>query len=241
MNTPTQILFLLLTSTVSCQNVKNTDSVSSKKSVSSTSQIDNCEKGKLNAIKDFENDQLGYYFFGHPNPKFNTWVRTIKEEYDLTTKGGGDIIFEEGECYNEIIETKLKAKYGEHVFERINQKVDSLYKIGLGDRNAEFKGGQDELLKHIYCNIKEGLLKEESQKMTIIAQLIINEKGKTKIDTLRLRNISENETSIYKSEVKELIDKMPNWIPAIQNKEKIKNSYIIPIRFSKQAKLKNCT
>jgi len=220
--------------------VTKSDSANSKNSANSTSHSVNCEKGKLDAIKDFENGQLGYYFFGHPNPEFNTWVRTIKEEYDITTKGGGDIIFEEGECYNEIMETKLKAKYGEHVFERINQKVDSLYEIGLGDRNAEYTGGQGALLKHIYCNLKDDLFKEENQKLIIIAQLIINEQGKTIIDTLRLRNISEEEILIYKSEVNKLIDRMPKWIPAIQNKKEIKNKYTIPIKFSKQEKLKNC-
>lgn len=240
MNITTQILFLLLTTTVSCQNVKKSDSLNSKNTVNTTSQSDNCKKGKLDAIKDFENGQLGYYFFGHPNPEFNTWVRIIKEEYNITTKGGGDIIFEEGECYNDIMEIKLKAKYGEHVFDRINQKVDSLYEIGLGDRNAEYTGGEDALLKHIYCNLKDDLLKEENQKLIIIAQLIINEQGKTKIDTLSLRNISEEEIPIYKSEVNKLIDKMPNWIPAIQNKEEIENRYTIPIKFSKQEKLKNC-
>lgn len=135
---------------------------------------------------------------------------------------------------------KLKAKYGELAFERINQKVDSLYAIGLGDKNAEFIGGQDALLKHIYCNLKDDLFKDENQKSLIIAQLIINEQGKTKIDTLRLRNISQDETTIYKSEVNKLIDNMQNWIPAIENKTEIENRYTIPIRFSKQVKMKNC-
>lgn len=240
MKIATQILFLLLSTAISCQNANSANVEKSNSNLDLSSQPNNCEKGKLDAIKDIENDQLGYHFFGYPNPRFNTWVRTIKEEYNLTTKGGGDIIYEEGECYNETMEIKLKAKYGEHVYERINQKVDSLYEIGLGDRNAEYTGGQDALLKHIYCNLKDDLLKEENQKLIIIAQLIINEQGKTKIDTLRLRNISEEEILIYKSEVKKLIDRMPNWIPAIQNKEEIKNKYTIPIKFSKQEKLKNC-
>ena len=240
MNIATQIFILLLTTTVSCKNLEKRNSVNSKKSANSTSQSDNCEKGRLDAIKDFENGNLGYYFFGHPNPEFNTWVRTIKEQYHITTKGGGDIIFEEGKCYNKIMETRLKTKYGEHVFKRISQKVDSLYQIGLGDRNAEYTGGQDALLKHIYCNLKDHLFKEENQKVVIIAQLIIDEKGKTKVDTLKLRNISEEKTLIYKSEVNKLIDKMPDWIPAIQNKKKTKNKYTIPIKFSKQEKLKNC-
>lgn len=240
MNITTQILLLLLSSTISCQTLKSPDVKSVNKQQIISKQIDYCEKGKLDAVNDIENDQLGYHFFGIPSPRFNTWVRIIKEEYNLSTKGGGDIIYEEGECYNEIMKIKLKAKYGELAFERINQKVDSLYAIGLGDRNAEYNGCQDDLLKHIYCNVQDELLKDENQKSLVIVQLIINEQGKAKIDTMTLRNISEDETSIYEREVSQLIDSMQNWIPAIENKKEIENRYTIPIRFSKQAKVKNC-
>lgn len=75
----------------------------------------------------------------------------MSEEYNLQIKGGGDVITRKEECYNELMEIKIQEKFGMDAFERISNKVDSLYKIGEGDRDSEFVGGDSSFMKYIYC------------------------------------------------------------------------------------------
>jgi len=208
-----------------------------------TINIDNeCEKGKRAAEKDSENDDLGLYLENvRPGLRFNTWRRLIQEEYHLKIKG--DLSYKAGKCYQQIMNSKIKEKFGEDVFERITHQLDSLYAIGLGDRNPEFKGGEKELLKYIYCNISDDLLSENSEEIPIIIfQISIDKEGKVINQGIKHKNkFAKKANEHYEKKANEIINNMPDWIPAIENKQAIFfKAFNLPIKFGQAMKNSNC-
>lgn len=203
---------------------------------------DECEKGKISAEKDSENDDLGLYLENvRPGLRFNTWRRLIREKYNLKIKG--DLSHKAGKCYQQIMTSKIKEKFGKDIFERITYQVDSLYAIGLGDKNPEFKGGEKELLKYIYCNIPDDLLSENSEDIPIIIfQISIDEEGKVINQGIRHKNkLAQKVNETYEKKATEIINNMPDWIPAIENKQAIFfKTFYIPIKFEQEMKDSNC-
>jgi len=220
---------------------KRVNSENNKENLERHEAKSGCERGKSDAEQDFMNDDLGYYFYGLPNPRFNTWMRLIREAYDLKVKGGGCIIEEEGACYNQVMREKLKEKFGNYAFERIERKVDSLYQIGLGDKEAKFGVGDSELLKYIYCNLEDHLLSSDKMEVPIVViQISISEEGKVDNQQILFRNKFAEQDGRYENKAIELIKSMPDWVPAIENRKKVRSGYNIPIRFAKEMKNKNC-
>ena len=105
----TQVLLLLLTVSIGSPKTAYGQAGSSADIVDIQ---ENCERGEEEARQDMINGDLGYYFFGDPNPRFNTWMRTIIKEYGLVVKGGGGILFVEGTCYNDVMRKNIEEKYG---------------------------------------------------------------------------------------------------------------------------------
>ncbi|GAB3830133.1 hypothetical protein GCM10028895_45790 [Pontibacter rugosus] len=198
-----------------------------------------CRRGIKDAVKDYQAGELGLYFYGLPNPEFNTWVRLMIEEYGLELKGGGDIVEPEGKCYNKVMYELIKQKYGKNAFERIDTKVDSLFKLGLGDRDVKFKGGDEGLMKYIYCNLSDSLLKEDSEAPLIVVSLVIDEQGKIEESEILFKRNIEQDEALYDEVVEQLVEKMPDWTPASHNKVAIKQRYTIPIKFSRKSKRNN--
>lgn len=202
---------------------------------------DECTEGKKDADSDFNSDDLGFYFYGLPNPRFNNWIRLMREEYKLKIKGGGDIIEERGDCYNQLMREKIKEKFGEDAFRRIDKKLDDLYEEGLGDREPEFVGGESELAKYIYCNIEDDLLTESDNIPVVVMELLIGKNGKVQNKGVVFINSSAKKNDKYENEAIRLIEQMPNWISAIENKREIDFvRYRMPIRFEKEMKRKSC-
>jgi hypothetical protein len=199
-----------------------------------------CRRGIEDAVKDYQAGELGLYFYGLPHPEFNTWIRLMQEEYDLKVKGGGDISEPEGKCYNKLMYELIELKFGKNAFERIDTKLDSLYKLDLGDRDVRFKGGEEGLIQYIYCNISDTLLKEDSVAPLVVVSLFIDEQGKIEESEILFRkNIEQNE-ALYDEAVKQLVENMPNWLPSVQNKVAVKQKFTVPIRFSRKIKKSNC-
>ncbi|GAA4422832.1 hypothetical protein GCM10023188_00900 [Pontibacter saemangeumensis] len=199
-----------------------------------------CRRGIEDAVKDYQAGELGLYFYGLPNPEFNTRVRLMIEEYGLKLKGGGDIVEPAGKCYNKVMYELIEQKYGKNAFERIDTKVDSLYKLGLGDRDVKFKGGDEGLMKYIYCSLADSLLKEDSEAPLVVISLVIDEQGEIEESEILVRRNIWKDEALYDEKVEQLVEKMPRWIPAFQNKAAIKQRYTVPIKFSRKSKKNNC-
>jgi hypothetical protein len=202
---------------------------------------DECEQGKIDAEIDIKKNNLGLYFYGHPNPRFNTWLRLISEEYKLSIKGGGDIVEEKGECYNQVMNEKIKEKFGKDAFERVEIKLDSLYEIGLGDREPIFEGGDSKLMNYLYCNLDNELISNNEEEIPIIVvQILIDKEGVVHKQKILFKNKFAKSDNKYEKNVIQIIDNMPNWIPGIENKKRIDFRYNLPIKFGQKIKKEHC-
>lgn len=204
-------------------------------------QIDQaCQRGREAAINDFVLDQNGFYFFGLPNPRFNTWKRMIQKHLRLTSKGGGCILHQEGICYNDFMRILLKGKYGISIFEEINARVDSLYNVGLGDRLSFFKNGFEDINGYLYCNIDQPYFSIKDTASRCILKAIIDQEGIISLDTLYFKNTPNHLRYSLDKKIKELICKMPTWSPTIEEMNQVSIAWNIPILFTERERRKWC-
>ncbi|MDF1695320.1 MAG: hypothetical protein P1U56_05785 [Saprospiraceae bacterium] len=234
------VLFVLLVcSQLPAQQPKTKESPS--QSIQITQQI-LCKKGELDAQKDIREQDLGYYFYGRPSPRFNTWMRIMRETYPLKIKGGGDIISEEGVCYNQIIHQKLKEKYGPDVITIITSKLDSLYAAGLGDRHPEYKGGEKALLNYIYCNIPDSLLSHNPKEIPqVVYKITITKEGEVENNGMIHSNAHSKGRPKYGHQADIILADLPKWIPGIENKQNVGfKVYYLPFKFDLRMKHKHC-
>jgi len=113
----------------------------------------------------------------------------------------------------------------------------------LGDKNPEFKGGEKELLKYIYCNIPDDLLSENGEDIPIIiAQISFDETGKVINQGIKHKNkFTKKANERYDKKTAEIINNMPDWIPAIENKQAIFfKTFYLPIKFEQEIKDSTC-
>jgi hypothetical protein len=201
---------------------------------------DSCERGMAEARNDYTSNQLGLYFYGSPSPRYNNYIRLICKEYDLVVKGGGSFIDQTGVCYNRYMKEKILERYGANAFDRIQVKLDSLYEVGLGDRNAEFPGGEHVLVKYLYCNLDADLFQEEQ--IPILAfRLTLNAEGYLSALSFVYSNTFAQADTRYEDQVRKLINAMPPWIPAIENQTPIPFEAALSIKFSRSTRNKFCS
>ena len=197
-----------------------------------------CEMAKAAAAE----DDLGLYFTGSYNPRFNTRIRLLKEVYGVEARTGPLQSLDELDCYNEVMYQKILDKYGQDAFERIESMLDSLYQIDEGDRTALFVGGEDELLKYIYCDIDDQLLSHKVKKAPLILlRFTIDQDGSLAEKTIvRKYNLPENEQPYVTIALRKM-EEMPKWKPAIIDARPTEVDYHLPIKFNKMTKVKACT
>ncbi|MBK8503327.1 MAG: hypothetical protein IPL46_14575 [Saprospiraceae bacterium] len=198
-----------------------------------------CQEGQKEAQQDIENGELGYYFYGLPTPRFNTFVRAVSEELKLKIKGGGDIIDESGECYNEVIKTEIERIYGNDAFKMISLMVDSLETLDLIDKDAHFPGGDEKLKQYIYCNLEAELFKEDDAP-EIAVSCEISKTGT--IENFRIRRLKnlEQDSAQYISGIRSIFEKMPAWIPGQTEQKPVRYNWTMNIKFSDEMRNRNC-
>ncbi len=243
MNRSLTIILLLLTicgfTEATAQHIIQTETNNKNQGKIKTSP--QCKKGIKAAKKDDKKGDWGFYFYGNYSPRYTTWVRVAQEELQLKIKGGGDISSQEGDCYNRIMRAKIKEKFGEDAFKKINRKVDSLYAIGLGDRPAKYKGEKKEFLAYIYCNLPDELLSENNNTPTILLQFSIDKAGKVINKGIVNENQFAETTPHHAAIANKIVNNMPDWDPAIENQKAIFfETYTLPIKFAKTMKEKYC-
>lgn len=121
MKNSSNLILLLLFSLFICNEsisqhvneIENND-----KNIETINTNNECEKGRRAAEKGSENGDLVLYLENvRPGLRFNTWRRLIQEEYHLKIKG--DLSYKAGNCYRQTMNSKIKEKFGEDIFERI--------------------------------------------------------------------------------------------------------------------------
>lgn len=201
-----------------------------KSKISSTNS-DECNRGMLEAESDFESGRIGYYFFGLPNPKFNTKLRLFSEKYQIKIKGGGDIITEQGNCYNDFMASKIEAKFGQGFFKKVEQEVDSIYLNGNGDCDLEYIGGKEALEKMIYCNLNTFDINSQSDFPSVFVKIIVNETGA--IENIELVKKSEARLN---TEALRVVRLLTNWKPAFTGGKPTRSQITLRIIFNPASK-----
>ena len=193
---------------------------------------DNCERGQAQAFSDIKKGNLGLNFYGLPSPEFYTWQSIIVSKLQLKIFLGGCVESVEGHCYNEIMEKHIRERYGDQVFGQILDTVNRLYEEGMGDRDAKFGMDESDLQKYIYCQLNSELLSSIDHAIPIVvAQLNIDRTGKPHLEKIVFRNIHALSDCRYENEVMCLVEQMPNWEPAIENRKHVNSRYAIPVLF----------
>lgn len=103
-------------------------------------------------------------------------------------------------------------------------KTNTGYELKSIDSIARFPGGEMALRFYIIQNLKLDLTRYNGR---FEAHIEIKEDGKVEVSKIRGR---PNDINIQ-NELFKVIQNMPNWIPAINNKKIVASKYVLPIRF----------
>ena len=186
-----------------------------------------CELGKEKAKEDLKSNSLGLYFFGLPDSKYNMTVKIITEKLKVSVKGSGDIVTEEGTCYNEVMENEIKKVYGEDVFKRIDATIDSLYTLGKGDREVSYVGGSDAIRNFIFCNLNYFDVKPATrQKPSVYVDVIISDKGRIERTT-----VIKGSSKKFDDEAIRVVSLLKEWIPAVESSVPTKSRMTLRVLF----------
>lgn len=200
----------------------------------SIAQTDECQIGIDSAKADYSKGILRTYIFGLTNTF--TFGKLLREDYGIETIYWGCIVDERRDCYSNFMDEKIKAKFGNDIFEKVAKKAQQLDSIGKGDRESVFPGGETALMKFVYCNLD--LTKanySESKKGKVYLQFVIDTTGRpTEIKVIKTPNED------YSQEAIRLISLMPNWTTATQNGKTFKQKWHLPIVFDNDWKEKYC-
>lgn len=191
------------------------------------SQSRDCDRGKEKAKEDLKSNTFGLYFFGLPDSKYNLKVKMISEKFKVAVKGGGDVVTDEGTCYNEVMESEIKKIYGEDAFKRIDKTVDSLYAIGKGDMEVSYTGGADAINDFILCNLNYFDVKpSDSLKPSVYVDIIISEKG-----AIEKAKVVKGTSEKFDDEAIRVVSLLKEWIPAVENSVATKSRMTLRVLF----------
>ena len=206
-----------------------------------TSNHSNCAEGRREAIEDLRAGKLGYYFMGRPSLRSQHYIRLFQDNYGVEVKGGGCIIDQSIDCYNELMRTAICDQFGSNAFERIGQQLDSLYEIGLGDREAYYVGGDSALYHYLYCNIDQDLLfADEGSPSIVVATITIGTNGTVNSVELIYKRGSAEDDPRYGQTALKILSNMPAWEAGFINGKHVESQWNIPIYFRLSAYNRYC-
>jgi len=188
-----------------------------------------CRKGIAEAIYDSKKGKLATFIStGTPDNYSNTYSRILLDSFNIGIKKI-DITEDSEEkkmCYNLYMGYSIKKKYGKNIFEKIAKKTDSLYKVGLGDKAAEYRGGISAMHKFIYTNLNFFDIKNRDKKPTVHLRFTVDTSG-------NLQNIKviRGYSTIFDNEAIRIVKSMPKWNPAVYEYRKRQQEVTIAINF----------
>ena len=165
-------------------------------------QLSDCEFATRNAIIDF--DKACYSFHSQEfYPPECTYCDVLDMDYNVKWYFVDNSFSEEYyDCYNSIMTIKLKTIYGQDFLKKASEKADSLEKTTNWRKDAQFPGGEMELLKFIYTKLKVDPNYNKSIKTRIIVHIEIDTTGQVinpEIFRGINKEIDDNVISIMKS------------------------------------------
>jgi hypothetical protein len=186
-----------------------------------------CENASKLAQKDFENSKYSFHsleFF----PVENTYIYVLNKYYNVKWYFTDSLDYYD--CYDSIMIINLKIKYGSDFLDNARILSDSLEQTDNWISNAEYFGGQHELMKFIRTRLtidSTDMINEIKTKLYI--ELEIDSTGKA-INPIIRKGIGEKTDG----KVIEIINEMPKWKPAYLYGQPIRQKYYIPLRIDYQ-------
>ncbi len=116
-----------------------------------------------------------------------------------------------------------------HVSSVYSQNIDTLKSTQIDSFTpAMFSGGNEALTKFIIKNLRypKSAIIQKIEGLIYI-EILIESDGRISRSTL----LNQLNPELEKEAIR-IIEKMPKWIPAIKNNQKIRSSIILPIRFT---------
>lgn len=213
---------------------------------------DSCLRGTKLAMADFKNGILRTGGFGYPVQKtfeedrmirHDVFKKILENEYSITVEHYGCVLGTSKDCYSYFMDTKIKEKYGDSLYQKIWKTVDSLWNNDSIDLPVRFPGGDSAFNKFVYCNLQ--LATENDSKNTThnTISLVLDFDKNGKIIKYFTNGIydpyhnSLNPVSLeHEKEIARLIELMPNWLPQRENQVSIPSSKTIYIYFDERRK-----
>jgi hypothetical protein len=186
-----------------------------------------CKKAIEQAKLDFKKSDFSFHST-EILPVENTYFYVLKKYYKIDWYFTDSLDYYA--CYDSIMIIKLKYKYGSDFLEKARILADSLEHTENWISNAEYHGGQQELMKYILTRLKiDSTDLADGIKTKLYVELEIDSTGKAMNPIIR-RGIGERTDK----NMIELINKMPNWKPAYLYGKPIRQKYIIPLNLDYQ-------
>ncbi len=187
-----------------------------------------CEIASILAQKDFEESNYSFHslaFF----PTENAYLHVLGKYFNIGWCFTDSMDYYN--CYDSVMIDNLKVKYGSDFLDRAKSLADSLEQTENWISNAEYKGGQEKMLKYIMTRltIDTADINKDVIKTKLYVELEIDSTGKVINPRIR-RGINE----IIDRKVLNIIRTMPDWKPAYLYGKPIWQSYTFPIKIDCQ-------
>ena len=183
------------------------------------------------AIEQANSDYSKSYYSFHSIEVFppeNTYFYVLKKYFNINWYFTDSTDYYA--CYDSIMTIKLKSKYGSDFFEKAKYLADSLEHTENWISNAEYYGGQNELLKFIMTRLAiDSTDMINGIKTRLFIELEIDSTGKP-INPIIRKGIGPKTDK----RVIEVINEMPNWKPAYLYGKPIRQIYFIPLNLDYQ-------
>ncbi len=200
--------------------------VEGKKQKHSGNKTD-CEKASNRAHKDFEDSNYSFHSIEFL-PVENTYTYVLNKYYDIKWYFTDSLDYYG--CYDSIMTINLNAKYGPDFLDKARLLADSLEQTDNWISNAEYIGGQHELMRFIPSRLEiDKTDMKDGIKTKLYIELEIDTTGKAINPKIR-RGFGEKTDK----KVIEIINEMPNWKPAYLYGQPIRQKYYIPLNIDYQ-------
>ncbi|MBK8657102.1 MAG: hypothetical protein IPN20_25090 [Haliscomenobacter sp.] len=186
-----------------------------------------CKEAIQHAKVDFKKSDFSFHST-EILPVENTYFYVLKKYYKINWCFTDSLDYYA--CYDSIMTIKLKSKYGSDFLEKAKILADSLKHTENWISNAEYFGGQRELMKFIMTRLTiDSTDMLNGIKTKLFIELEIDSTGKAVNPVIR-KGIGEKTDK----RVIEIIHEMPNWKPAYLYGKPIRQKYYIPLNIEYQ-------
>ncbi|KAA3437928.1 hypothetical protein [Rufibacter hautae] len=199
--------------------------------------INPCKTAQKAAQRDISNNKYKLVLRNDGQGKSKTFSRILLKKYNIHCLVVDGKTSEFYDCYSSYVIPIIKIKFGEDIFERTKLEAKNLDKLGKGDRDVTYSKGYAGLIKLIYCEMDEKLIKKFNIKDYPIpyVTLFVNEAGEIYKNKIEFMANLEAEVELLR-----IISTFPKLEPATYDGIAINGTISFPVHFNKKYIKKYC-